>query len=557
MPTIPETVIGYSEYAAQEFLQTAVFVDDRIYERKDGSVAGVKKVIPPKKRKQAVRLVADSEQSEEAATIGNDEEEYSPHDIVTSFAKKQIICSLYQPNRGASVSPASDIFPLCRAADIAIVDWDLYGDRGENALKLIDGLIQQAVRDIPEQLRLILVYTQEINLFKIADQLYEKVTAGIGDVLEPVLEEGGLAFRTLNSRVSILGKAGRERPNVSSEHVVEEKDLANTAVKEFAKLADGLLHAATLLGLAKIKKNSRKILSKFDKKLDPAFLTHLAMSLSREDASEHITPLLVSEIEAVLQDVLPRPLIPEALRRDWCQNTWQPGDHLDELFGQNDLDKRAIAEAICVQGFKAAKSQFDQVPNPDSSKNISKNTRKAAKVLLPSNDDDANYRFARLMASRTFYEDAAPKQKVLKLGSIVNRKKDDKYLLCIQPVCDSIGLESGTAFLFVELERVVSDSDGPVSHIVVQEENEFVELYYQLKSYRCWSATFVPDAKTKQVEAKLSTDHKVFFKDKSQCCYEWVDELKMAHAQRAVEKFARDLSRVGLTESEWLRRLDR
>ena len=34
---------------------------------------------------------------------------------------------------------------------------------------------------------------------------------------------------------------------------------------------------------------------------------------------------------------------------------------------------------------------------------------------------------------------------------------------------------------------------------------------------------------------------------------EWIAELKTEHAQRAAEEFGRNLSRVGLTESEWLR----
>ncbi len=557
MTTIPSTVNEYSEHAAQEFLQTVVFVDDRIYERKGGSVASAKRLASPKVRKKAVKSANNAAVSNSELAVEEEQSEYSPYDVVTSFAKKQIICSLYQPNKSAKVTPGSEVFPLCRAADIAIIDWDLYGDRGDRALELIGGLVQQAISEVPEQLRLIMVYTQEVNLFDIADRLYQQVAEEIGEVLEPILEEGGLAFRTANSRVSIVGKPGRARPGVAADHIVEERDLAHAAVKEFAKLADGLLHAATLLGLAEIKKNSRKVLSKFDRKLDPAFLTHLAMGLPIEDASEHIVPLLVSEIEAVLHDVLPFPLISESLRRDWCKNVWKPGDHLATLFGKADLDVRAIAEAICVDGFKEAKQQFDQVPNPDGGKSASKNTRKAAQILLESLDDNANHRFSRLMASRTFYGDAAQQPKVLRLGTIVHCARRDVYLLCIQPVCDCVRLRSDTSFLFVELATVSSDSDGPTSHIVVQEDGGFVELYYRPKASYCRSLTFSPEAKTKQVQTTLTRERKPVFKSTQRWNYVWVDELKVAHAQRAVEKLASDLSRVGLTESEWLRRLDR
>lgn len=35
--------------------------------------------------------------------------------------------------------------------------------------------------------------------------------------------------------------------------------------------------------------------------------------------------------------------------------------------------------------------------------------------------------------------------------------------------------------------------------------------------------------------------------------YEWIAELKPFHAQRMAEYVSREFSRVGLTESEWLR----
>ncbi|MEL7312236.1 MAG: response regulator receiver domain [Pseudomonadota bacterium] len=545
------TVNEYSEYAAGEFLQTVVFVDDRIYESRTRSIADVGKVVSPRSRKKAVRSLPQKERIAAEAVAETERDEFSPYEIVTSFAKKQIVCSLYQPSERAKVSTGSDVFPLCRAADIAIVDWDLYGDSGQRTLELISGLIQQAVNDVPEQLRLILVYTQETNLFEIANRLYQKVNTALGDVLEPVQEEGGLAFRTANSRVSILGKAGRPRPNVDAGHIVEEKDLANAAVREFAKLADGILHAAALLGLAEIKKNSRRILSKFNRKLDPAFLTHIAMTLPEDDASNQVAPLLVSEIESVLQDALPSPLVSDAVKRDWCRNVWQPGEHLDAIFNQDDLDKRALAEAICVTGFEKAKSQFNGIPKLSSKRN----TRKAARILLGSEVDDGNHRFGRLLASRTFYGDAASNSRQLKLGTIVFRRRAEKYLLCVQPVCDSVRLDSATNFLFVELIVVDDDSKNQPTHIVESETGDLVELIYKPKSVFCSSATFDPVSKTRTVQSKLYPDKKWGYSDVSGRRYNWIDELKISHAQRAVERLASDLSRVGLTESEWLRRL--
>jgi hypothetical protein len=317
--TIPNTVSEYSRYAAQEFLQTVVFIDDRIYEKKSGAVHEPSKLTAPKHRKKVTKAQKQQSETMLPTETGEENEEYSPHDVVHSFAKKQIICSLYQPGKNTKVTQSSDIYLLCRSADIVIVDWDWYG-KNDRALDLIEGLINQAVKEVPEQLRLILVYTQELNLFAIADQLFQKINESLGEEIEPIQEEGGLALHTTNSRVSILGKTGRKRVDTHPDHIVKEKELANVAVTEFAKLASGLLHAATLLGLAMIKKNSRKILSRFNSLLDPAFLAHRALSLPNEDASRHLIPLLISEIEAVLEDKLENPIISELLIEDWCRN---------------------------------------------------------------------------------------------------------------------------------------------------------------------------------------------------------------------------------------------
>ena len=55
MMTIPNTVSEFSKYAAQEFLQTAVFIDDRIYGRKDGAVSEPKQAPTPKGRPKALK----------------------------------------------------------------------------------------------------------------------------------------------------------------------------------------------------------------------------------------------------------------------------------------------------------------------------------------------------------------------------------------------------------------------------------------------------------------------------------------------------------------------
>lgn len=553
--TLPNTVENYSRHAAEAFIQTAVFVDDRLYESIPRGSQETKSVIAPKRRKRAIKTAEISADSSAAASKIDEDDDASPdaYDIVNSFAKKQIVCSLYQPKPAASVSPTSDIFPLCKAADVVIVDWDLHGDQGERAVDLVDGLISQAVNDVPEQLRLILVYTQETNLFEIANKLYEKVSKTLGDKFVPQEEDQGLSFHTDNSRVAVLGKPGRDRPNLDPKFVVEEANLANVAVNEFSRLASGLLHAASLLGLAKIRENSRKILSKFSSELDPGFLTHLSLSLPVEDASTHITPLLVSEIESVLEDVLPRPLMPKGLLEDWVDHVWKPGAHLKSLFGNKDgVDYRLVAKDLVTKGFPEARRSEDAVPNPNSEKDKTKRTRRAAQIILPNSDSTSNHRFAQLMASRTFY---GRNPKALKLGSLIQQLKSGEYFLCIQPICDSVRIRVERVFVFVSMAKSEGGVSDSASHVVFKYDGSIQELVYDPKSYRCFTASFKPDKVAEEVLAKKDKSGQLVFTASNRLKYLWVDQLKTAHAQRAVEQFSSDLSRVGLTESDWLRRL--
>ncbi|MEP3277734.1 MAG: response regulator receiver domain [Stappiaceae bacterium] len=549
--TIPETVQEYSRRAAESFIQTAVFVDDRIYSSQTIRKDEIKKTIAPKMRKRVSKKANKGDEKPENVINDADGEDPAPdaYDIVNYFAKKQIVCSLYQPKKDAAVTPSSDIFPLCKAADVVVIDWDLYGDKGQKAKELADGLVKQAVEDVPEQLRLILIYTQELNLGAIANELYETIHSSIGDDFRPVEGEEGLVFHTKNSRIVVLGKPGRARVAEYQRFIIDEKELADIAVKEFSKLASGILHAATLLGLSMIRQNSRKVLSKFSAELDPAFLTHVAMCFPEEDASSHVIPLLVSEIEAVLEDALPSPLVTDAVLEDWCENVWKPAQHINEFLNEGD-DAKEVGKAILTKGFIEPRKKFNKIPKIGGNSS----TRKASKIFLQQAEDLANHKFSHLMSSRTFYGEVP---RVLSLGTILYDNDGSRYLLCLQPVCDSVRVDGKRKFLFTELGVSEGISTGKATHVVFKQNRDTLELIYEPKSYFCVIEEFKATAGKRQVIAKSDDSGNLVFYDVSERTYEWIDQLKASHAQRAVELLASDLSRVGLTESEWLRSLNK
>ena len=155
---------------AENFLQTAVIIDDRLFEEdfvqkaKELKVPLRKKAFP--KKTDSPKRISDSEQS------NSDPHAVAPQALINAFAKKRIFCSAYQPKRkDFSTQSQGEFRKLCRTADIIIVDWSLFQDDGQKAMEIISGIVEDSIKETPEQLRLIITYTGEQNLFEIMNKI--------------------------------------------------------------------------------------------------------------------------------------------------------------------------------------------------------------------------------------------------------------------------------------------------------------------------------------------------------------------------------------------------
>lgn len=560
-----QTVKEFSTYAAAQFLRTAVFIDDRIYNKKTKAVEP--EVNQTTNRKQAIRAenIVNTDKLLVSPEETDENYDFPSQQLVNSFAKKQIVCSLYQPGKGVSFSKGSDVYQLSLASDIVIVDWDLGGNPGDKALELISCLVHQSVETIPEQLRLILVYTSEPNLGAIASEVFNKLTEISKEKIEPQTEDEGLSMHSSNSRVVILGKPGHRIEKYKS-YEVSENELAHKSIEEFSKLASGLLQGTVLLGLAKIRENSRKVLSKFDKSLDPAFLVHRAISLPHEEACEHVHPLLVAEIQSILQDCLSGQIISNNVIKNWVSELWNPTDMARQLF-VSDQNSKEFIEYFCLNGEKIkekyqsntfATNFVKKVVGKSGWKGSSSDDRESLRKLsdlveinLASN---SSHKLAMLMSHRTFYGND---EKSLTLGTIIRKGTVDhpEYLLCLLPSCDTVRLSEKRRFVFCTLNVMNQDNSvkEKTSHII-EDDKIFKELLYSPNSYNCVTLEFEPNPATKKVMAEHDENNNLSFICKTdEQRYKWIAQLKPEHAQRAAEQFSSNLSRVGLTESEWLR----
>lgn len=557
--------------SVEQYLKTVVLIDDRIYENKRGSVAsGLTKPLAVSRKAALKNATSSSDKSGkeiEKAEVPEEPDELSFHDIQNSFAKKRIICSLYQPKKSASFGEQSEVYRLCSIADVVVIDWDLHGDSGKKATDLVGNLVEQSMRDIPHQLRLIQIYTREPDLMTVANDIYEALVDRIGEQFIGV-EDGNdkLILTTDNSRVVILGKRTNTFLPKYSNFFVHEKDLATRTIREFSRLASGLLQGIVLRGIANLRKNNRRILTRFHKDLDIAFLAHRALLLP-DEAFGQIIPLLTDELHAVLEDTLgesPLGKAPAAKKilDDWCDKHWRIKNDTELNIGDDANGLEFVKDVFC-KGPTIKKEDYSGVQGSiiqgllekredEFPKWTEKGRKKLAEYLLGDcGVEHCHEKLGLLMSQRVRYDNS---RSALHLGVIVRELADKKrYLLCLQPICDSVRMEGeGRAFIFCVLKE---PEDGKrFTHCVMDGRGNVIKLEYKPKV----SGVFVSNFKSNDDAVyadKGNTDDtdRLIFKDEDVKKYEWIAELKTEHAQHAAELFGRELSRVGLTESEWLR----
>jgi hypothetical protein len=546
--------------SAGKYLQTVVVVDDRIYENSSGSVAARLTAPPTKLRKVALKSAERAGIKKDATDkkTENKEEpdEVSFHDVQNSFAKKRIICSLYQPKKTALFSEHSDVYSLCSAADVVIVDWDLHGDSGDKATELAGILIEESMKEIPNQLRLVLIYTMEVNLRSIADKLYEALVQRIGQQNINVDSQAkGLVLTTDNARIVVLGKRENTTLTEYADFWAPEKKLAERTIYEFSQLASGLLQSIVLCGVANLRENNRRILMRFHKGLDTAFLTHRALLLP-DEAFGQIVPLLTDELRAVLEDTLGEfPMgkgsAVERLITDWCTKHWKPGTNAKAFVGESGNALGLATTAFCKG--QSVQEEYKKFQKGKNCKSLGwgkpdKRLEMAEFLLGNLEADSCHQKLGSLMSQRIQYEDT---RRALHLGVIVKEMNEqEQYVLCLQPVCDSIRISGKTrGFIFCRLDEC-KDGKG-LTHVVMDIKGNVIQLKYNPKVFNCFVSGFTTGSDA--VCATKDGEGRYIFEDVGKNKYEWIAELKTEHSQRAAEEFGRTLSRVGLTESEWLR----
>ncbi len=569
--------------SATNYLQSVVFVDDHIYRESDGKPVetaterepqpmrpiivdddetGVDHVGVTNSAEQTTSTSSGSPASgqndDTTAEIEPASSEYHPRELMESFARKGIVCALYEPHEQFSTDVKSDLFRLCERADVVILDWDLHNDHGDGVCALLAGLIEQSQRELPHHVRLCAIYTSETSLHQVLSRLFESL---LKRGIEVNVEDGLLRLMSGATKIIIFGKPSAvSRVEDERPYEVLETKLAERIVQEFAGLHHGILPAFALHGLASIRRNTKRLLEKFRGELDGAFLLHRALVLGDRDAFEELPELLSDEIRAVIEDMWPGHLhmsnIVTAAAGELSIS--QPEPRWKATEGGATFDVQPAVREMLVRGEKGLTSFSSSCVEAKEIKDtglrgINPKWLKDLESMVTVNGKSWSESLAALFSNRTQYESEGRK---LRFGTIVRHKNEPthawNYSLCLMPICDSQRLKPESRFPFWRLAPDAKcGSPGKRFGIVVEDDGipQALAAGGKIRDM-LWIAKFTQ--KNREVVGTPDVDGRFKFESEGMIV-EWVAELKPLHAQRVASYLGAEVSRVGLVESEWLR----
>ncbi len=530
-----------------DFLHTVVIVDDEAFRTADAPSDEdhdwdkVADEAPAVVRQQALLR---------APTEIPAADELDPRATSKAFGTRGLACAMLSPQTVEENKEVKDpLLQTAGRADLVVFDWMLNGDDGETTLKLFRGLLR-ADDGVERRLRVVAVYTGEPKLHDIAERMRAVATSELSD--HDVQDDSELPQFTCGPvRLTVLAKEYIENlPSELEAQRVAIDDLPDRLADEFCLLCTGLVPGATISALTGIRADAHRLLTALGPDMDSALLGQRVALDQPADVERQLEALITSEIGAVIAD---RQVGNEAgLRRvkQWlsAQEGLAPGGLLEDVNAAERLRFLTVGlgeDRLAEQNESTAKA-----------KNALRNIRSRATELFVTATqlaDDSNKAFAERMTIRTRYRKPDP---VLGLGVLVERA--GKYLLCVQPACDSVRLKDQTVFPFLRMQ--VCDCGDESARVVLRDSgrsNRWVALKLEPKPANLALVEFDPGSdevvrsrKFNQKPTFVATPVPNTTRSRR---YRWVADFKPEHAQQIVENLARQFSRVGLAESELLR----
>jgi hypothetical protein len=505
--------------AARSFLETMVVVDDNI--------RLVKPATPDESKPIVLKVPGYGPGASEGAKDGTEGLE-SPlgddidlHGLLRGAAAQRLICSLLDPLAFKKDEAVAALIPVLRKADICVLDWRIEGfDEGELALELLEALIDPAA---PVRHRVFCIYShfdQPEAAFKI-----------VMDRLGNRFSREGTKFVLKHRNVVVLWLAKENIPSLlgSVAHVKEEA-LAEHLVESFALLRPGLIPLFAMKALANVRAQTLGILARYSEEGDRGFVAEMVLQSDSDTSDAQLAEAVGDDLAVLVRSVFDGEWLAPGVLLEWLN-----------LADVKVDEATAALNPLNVAG-QVDGGPLEWVANTIRSEESDAKARQAIASVLAGSNERSLKIFAELMCCEIQIGGGSPH---LKPGSLV--KHGAKYLVCVQPLCDSY-LRSGQderRFPFVPLveqqaEPHIAFRDGTSNRVQYVRPKLFDLVFHRMKKN-------TPD-RVEAVEGKYVSE------GENPETLEHVSILRTPHAQRILALLGFDAGRVGLSESEFYRK---
>lgn len=535
--------------AAQEFMHTIVVVDDRATY---GEQEKVSQLVVPSSGITSTEFVDESDDFE----TGNASLDVAV--LTDASADIGLTCAVLRPTQDEQDDGTLNkrLVTAARRADVLVLDWQLNdaGD-GQAALELLS---EVAAEDQQGQgrLRLVCFYTSHPDL----EGVFRAIRASLGDaVIASSRPED--SSRWLNCgcmRVVLLAKPGGLRiAGEISDLQVEEGDLPQKLVEEFATLTSGLVSNVAVASLAAVRADAHRLLTRFGVKLDKPFLSHRFFEGGPE-SEELVVRLVADEIKSLLDSADVRRWLEARAITHWAEQ--HIADQIEIKVKKNNVII-SRDDMINVVSGDDNRGSFEVTNQAKAGHkfNLGREYKESITGIL-SDDGSAeslDYDFARLTClarndPSPFPGDRSP---ILTEGTIVRgrRGQEKVYLLCSMPLCDTVRVRGERPFPFIPLKSVLSTDRYDL--VALSPEGDRLYLAFGAgKHYDTVRHTFAgdPGLVVRSKRRSGNVEQFVFF-DSDRKPWVWVAELRFQHAHRKLNDLGAAASRVGLDEAYSLR----
>ncbi len=413
--------------------------------------------------------------------------------------------------------------PAAARTDIVILDWHL-GDDGEHALSILAKLAERP------GLRLVAVYTYDDALDEVAQRVKERLG---GVTTDP--------FRVVASDlvIEIYAKSGSQLDGSATARIKDEASLAPQLISDFGRMTAGIVPSATVAVIGAIRASTPRVLALLSSDLDLGFLGNRILLPDPDDSADQLLDLVGAELRTVVED---DDLVAQATGFDVVR-AYVTENQPHEL--PASIVIRALEHGTVKHGFMEEVSKTDAYQSMNRPK---LGNEKTSMTRLFTGDVDSAYAadslFGRAMSLRT---DSARMPR-LTLGTVV--RHDDEWWVCVQPVCHSVRIDEPRAFPLLPAKKVGRDAK---QDLLLHVDGADQALAISLDLYRARLVEFAPDTLLRAVAATANGD-RIVFESVGEGEFEYVAQLRRDHAQRLETDFAHGVGRVGLDESEVLRR---